>query len=232
MVLLQNPNFNNGQGMSIHIRTKIHSWWSYIESAVVQIGEDRFEVKAGFEDRKFWLNGEAGERLIDSGVLPFTVGGYKIRFRVRKKNEFQFKIFLDDEQFILLRSVEDLLRVEIDNPLIKSFAGSSGLMGNYDVQDMVARDGKTVITDPIEYGKEWQVLADEPMLFHNVEGVQHPETCAMPTVEQVERRRLGEGSFISREDAMKACTFAHPDEMEDCITDVMASNDLDIAGAF
>ena len=44
---MDNPAFGNGLGLRVHIRTKIHTWWSYIESAVVMIGDGILEVKGG-----------------------------------------------------------------------------------------------------------------------------------------------------------------------------------------
>lgn len=233
MVLLQNPDFNNGQGLTIHIRTKISTWWSYIERAVVKIGDDTLEVKSGLEDKQYWANGEAGDKVVDSGRLPFAIGGFPIRFRVRRKNEFQFKIFLNDNQSILIRSVKDFLRVEVANPTVESFEGSSGMMGKAGGASMLARDGVTVINDPNEYGKEWQVRSSEPMLFHTVEGTQHPETCAMPTEDQVavQRRRLAEGP-ISHAAAEKACARVAREDRPDCVFDVLATGDLDMAGAY
>ena len=98
----------------------------------------------------------------------------------------------------------------------------------------MGRDGKTIFTDTDEFGKEWQVLSTEPMLFHNVSGVQHPEVCAMPqsmgsSVKKNLRRRLGE-SLLSTEDAENAC--AHAEEMEDCVADVLATNDKTLAAHY
>lgn len=235
MVLLDEPEFNNGQGLTIHIRTKISTWWSYISNAVVKIGDDTFEVKSGLADKQYWTNGEAGEKLIDSGRISFQIGGFPIRFRVRRKNEFQFKIFLDDGQSILIRSVKDLLRVEIEDPIEEMFSKATGLMGKAGSNaSMLARDGVTVFNTADDYGKEWQVLASEPMLFHNVEGTQHPQTCAMPSEQQSteQRRRLVEGS-ISREAAEDICRrSAAADEVADCVFDVLATGDFDVASAY
>jgi len=43
MVLVESPDFEDGLGLKIHIRTKIKSWFSYIESAAIQIGSDILE---------------------------------------------------------------------------------------------------------------------------------------------------------------------------------------------
>ena len=113
LILMENPHFNNGQGLHIHIRTKIKRFWSYIESAVVQIGDDRLEVKSGVEDRKHWVNGKEQPWIRRSGQLKFKIGGFRGRFRVRNDHQVQYKLFLPDDQVVMIRSVKEMLRVEI-----------------------------------------------------------------------------------------------------------------------
>ena len=98
---------------------------------------------------------------------------------------------------------------------------------------MYARDGVTILDDPNEFGQQWQVLESEPMLFHSVEGVQHPTECAMPdpNLSEKKRRRLGE-SAISPEEAVQACTHVGELEFDACIFDVLATNDKGIARAY
>lgn len=232
MVLVQNPEFNDGQGLYVHIRTKIQRWWSYVDSAVIQIGDDTLEVMGGVAAKRFFVNGERGEPLRVNGMMPFTIGGYAVRYRNLGPNMFQFKIFLANDQTVVLKAVKDFMRVDIEQPSLEDFASSVGLMGSFETGQMVGRDGVTVFTDENEFGLEWQVTQDEPMLFHIVEGVQHPETCAMPNISQ-DSRRLLEGA-ITHEDAEIACSKGKvsPSDLEDCISDVMATNDPDMVGAF
>lgn len=230
LVLLQAPDFNNGQGLYIHIRTKIQRWWSYVESAVVQIGDDTLEVMGGMENKRYFVNGKPGEKLGSSKLLPFTIGGYPVRYRGLNTHQFQFKIFLGDDQNIVFKAVKDFMRVDVENPTVESFGTSVGLMGSFEGDEMLGRDSVTVLHDPNQFGLEWQVQDTEPMLFHDVDGVQHPQACEMPQARQDQRRRL-EGS-MSREQAEIACANVGPDFVEDCVNDVMATNDIDVAGAF
>lgn len=201
-----------------------------LQTAVVQIGEDTLEVMGGVEDKRYWVNGIPGEQKLEvSGMLPFTIGGNAVRFRFLDNRSFQIKIFLHDEQNIVLKAVKDFMRVDIENPQSDSFMNSAGLMGSFEVGGMLARDGKTEINNPNDFGIEWQVRADEPMLFHKVDGVQHPETCEMPSPVK-ESRRLEDS--LSREQAQVACASVDKDDMEACVSDVMATNDVDMAGAF
>jgi hypothetical protein len=98
-------------------------------------------------------------------------------------------------------------------------------MGSWETDKMIARDGITSMTDPIAFGKEWQVLETEPLLFHNAEGVQHPALRAIPEVEQSPRRL---GASISRDQAEIACANVGAEDTEDCVFDVMATNDVDM----
>ena len=228
---LYNPDYNNGQGMRIHIRTKQIRWWSYVAAAVVQIGDDTLEVKSGAQkDSKYWVNGKQGPWLEVGGMQPFTIGGHKVRFRVLDIDKVQYKIFLEDGQTIILKSVKDWLRVEIENHNKETFGSSRGLLGTYGDGLMMARNGTTVIEDPIEFGNEWQVLSDEPMLFHNVDGPQHPESCEMPSSTSTQRR-LGE-HVISREQAKAACSQASASDFNDCMFDVIATGDVAMADSY
>jgi len=238
LVLVKQPTFDNGQGLNIHIRTKIQRWWSYIESAVVQIGSDTIEIKGGSDGRKlFWVNGKPGDPTLvccESRVMPFTIGGHNVRYRVPKDHVFQFKIFLADKQAIVLRSIKEWVSVDIVNPNNATFGSSLGLMGDFQTGAMLGRDGRTRFSDNEdvqinEFGKEWQVHSSEPMLFHSLEySVQYPEECAMPEMgKETVRRRLGSSS-ISHAAAKEACADASKDEKDDCINDVMASNDIDM----
>lgn len=63
-----------------------------MKTAAVQIGDDILEVSSGelVEQGRvtnYWVNGKQGKPLIDSHVLPFTIGGHKVRFRVPKAHQ-------------------------------------------------------------------------------------------------------------------------------------------------
>lgn len=46
-MLFQNRGFVSGLGLEIHVRTKINTWWSFIETAAIRIGNDILEVTGG-----------------------------------------------------------------------------------------------------------------------------------------------------------------------------------------
>ena len=83
------------------------------------------------------------------------------------------------------------------------------------------------------FGQMWQVLPSEPMLFHNVEGPQAPEKCHIPDAADARkrlRRRLKDS--ISEEDARLACSRVDPSDFDVCVFDVMATDDLEVPGAY
>jgi len=233
LVLVDAPEFNNGQGLKIHVRTKIDTWFSYVQSAVVQIGKDRFEAKGGFTSRRFIHNGHPlpMKRVTKkNGILPIKVGGFDVYYLTQRDHiSWKVSIHLPNGQFVSLRSIKEWMRVDIENPLPEYFGSASGLMGPFEGDLMLGRDGATILEDALEFGQEWQV--QEATLFQKEEGPQYPQHCDMPDVDRDTRRALREGA-VTYEDADKACAHLSAAERDDCIYDVIASSDLAIAGAY
>merc|ERR1711862_1024796 len=97
----------------------------------------------------------------------------------------------------------------------------------------LGRDGSTAMDDFTEFGDEWQVLPSEPRLFHEFENPQFPELCIKPEDPRGERRRRLAESSISIEQAEAACkSLADPLSIKDCVYDILATQDLDMVGAF
>jgi hypothetical protein len=234
LVLVDAPEFNNGQGLKIHVRTKIETWYSYVQRVAVQIGDDVFEVQGGFTTRRFFHNGHAlptRKLTKTNGPLPITVGGNEVRYITQKDHvSWKVSIHLPDGQFVSLRTIKNWMRVDIENPLPEYFGSATGLMGSFKEDLMLGRDGATVIEDPIEFGQEWQVRGDS--LFNEADGPQYPQTCEMPAVERSTKRLLAE-SDLTYDMAEKACAhLKNEQERDDCIYDVIASSDTEIAGAY
>jgi len=231
LVLVKNEYFANGKGFNIHIRTHIKTWWSYIEAAVVQIGDNTMEI-SGAEGGWIWLNGEKDGHGIESGDA--ALGGYSIHSK--RINEYQTttRIDLGDNNAISIETFKHFVRVNLKPKTQASFYGSTGLLGSFPEGKMVARDGVTIMEDTNEYGQEWMVHPSEPMLFHDFTASEHPLQCTMPDQEQKKeaRRRLGELA-ITEMDAAQACARVTDGVERDlCIFDVMATNDKDIAGSY
>jgi len=232
LVLVDNPSFHDGLGMSIHIRTKIVTWWSYIHTAVVRIGNETMEVTGGNE-HKFFVNGVEG----DQSVKDFRFSSLGLAVKLKKASDHQLKVRIDllNADAIGFETYKTFVRVNIKmiDPKWKKFEGSNGLMGMYPTGATIGRDGKTTFTDMNAFGQEWQVLESEPKLFRTVDGPQHPTKCIMPEHVSMEqkRRRLG-AAMISQEDAETACARLDPESSDACIFDVLATNDLEMAGSY
>lgn len=245
LVLLQNPDFANKLGLTIHIRTKMESWWSYIEAVVVQIGDQMIEFQGREDDGTpiYWVNGLSGDDHVQSDAnlmalqnqLRAHMPGFAVIYKKLNSKDHQFRIDLNLQgDAISFRNFKKWVQVNVKANKAEHFAGTKGLMGSYPTGALVARDGDTVMTDTDAFGKEWQVLSTEPMLFHEVKGVQHPEVCAMPdatTMAATKKRRLGE-SLVIQEAAEFACAGVDEDNFDACVFDVLATNDVEFAGAY
>jgi len=240
MILLQNPHFSADEhdvdvhqqylqedqaGMDIHIRTVKTKQWSYISSAVLRIGEETFEVttEEGNEP-KYFLNKVERDDL-SKGLTGFSISSVK-------KSQFQldFVVDLGASGTITFRTFKKMIRVDVHALSDDAFGSSLGLMGQYGSGRWMARDRKTVMEDVIEFGMEWQVLPEEPMLFHKVAGPQAPNKCEVPSASASRRRLLD--SSITLEEARIACSRVDEDERDMCIFDVLAMDDKDVAGAY
>jgi hypothetical protein len=228
LVLLQNPGFENGLGMDIHIRTEQLKQFSYVSSAVVRIGSDTLEVMGGNEECSNWINRQDID-ILDEGIVGF-LSGYPIVYEKLNSKQYEYTVKIGKDRAIVLTTFKKFVRVRIEGGTKENFVGSLGLMGSYGAGKMVARDGSTILEDPNAFGQEWQVLPGEEMLFHSVEGPQAPEKCFMPVASTI-RRRLVE-STISQEEAEIACSRVSQEDFEMCVFDVMATGDKDVAGAY
>ena len=106
-------------------------------------------------------------------------------------------------------------------------------VGDFNTGKTLARDGATVLDDFSELGNEWQVLPDDGMLFHDIAEPQFPKRCIEPEDPRGERRRrLGE-SGVTEEQAEAACASLKDEaDRKDCIYDILATQDLEMVGAY
>lgn len=225
LVLLKAFNIEGtGMDLNVHLRTTIMGDYSYVETAAIQMGEDILEVSSWGE---YFINS------VEGAELPATIGGFKVSLARSNDKGEAYEIELSEFDRIYLRNFKKFVAVDIQvsSPV---FHNSLGLMGNATTGSWMARDGKTVLNNPIEFGQEWQVLDSEPKLFANSNRApQHPQTCKMPADVTKDGRRMLRSTSISREAAEAACSHRVEDK-EDCVFDVMATGDLDmaLAGAF
>ena len=144
--MLSNPDFNEGMGMDIHVRTKPRYEYSYIEAAAIRIGNDVLEVGSWGD---YFFNG------VNGGDLPAVMGGkYSVKHvPINKKNhEFIITITEAVEETILVKSYKDLVSVTFKNATFTNFANSQGLMGNYVTGDRLSRNG-ILLNDDTHFGQ-------------------------------------------------------------------------------
>lgn len=229
LVMVDNPSFANGLGLKIHIRTTISTWWSHISTAAVQIGDNTIEVMGNRDGLpKYWIN-QGEEKEVQNGET--MLGDFRLTFKLINNHQANVRLDLEHGNGVSLETYKRFVRVNMGTQQPDYFAGSVGILGSFSEKEMLARDGKTIMEDPIAFGQEWQVLSSEPMLFHDAGEVQHPNKCIMPSVEAKAARRLGEG--VTQDEAELACARVTDGLSRDaCIFDVMATNDKDMAGSY
>jgi hypothetical protein len=221
LVLLHSPTFMSGLGLDVHIRTKIRRDMSYISSAALRIGKDVLEVES---QGVYYLNGAL------NADLPAEFSGFEFLHMQPTDKQHVFEVHLGGRERVKVKTYKDFVSVLIEQGENKHFGDSAGLMGDFRMGHMIARDGKTVIEDANAFGQEWQVLDTELSLFQTIRLPQHPNVCTMPTPMQASqlRRRLSESSSIDELAAERAC--AHWGEgKDDCVFDVLATGDLEMA---
>jgi hypothetical protein len=237
MVLTKDEQFADGLGLDVQIRTKLVRFWSYIKSAVIRIGDDILEVEGTAEqflteeNNRYWINFKYQGKLT-------TLGGFPVTYHVKDKNQGKkwFEIDLSSKypnQKIVVSSFKEFVRVDIQNATTTAFGKTVGLLGDFKTGKTLARDGATEFHDFADFGNEWQVLPSDDMLFHDVSKPQFPERCFEPEDPRGERRRRLDESSVSEEQAEAACSsLTDPADRKDCVYDILATQALDMVGAY
>ena len=223
--MLDAPKFDGNLNLDIDIRTTIQYDYSYIEAAAIRIGEDILEV-ASYGD--YAVNG------VDTpfmGGKAGKLGKYPIYHTEVSKKKHTYDVVLSPTENITLASYKQLVSVHINvgADVEKYFGESAGIMGSFS-GDLLARDGVTTMTDTDAFGQEWQVTDKEESLFRSTRAPQYPEKCMMPAPKSASAsRRLGEN--IAKEAAELACAHKTGAQFNNCVYDVMAIGDLELAQA-
>ena len=238
MVLLDNPDFKDGLGMLVHIRTKIETWWSYVESAVLQIGDETVEITGGKKGQWLFINGIPNEPLENKKWYMGNISGLHVRYRQDGGNG-EARIYFGNSKSkqLHLSTFGEFVKVNLDANEGNHYKGSHGLLGRFPDGRRVGRDGETFIEDVNAFGQEWQVKPDEPRLFRSYEGdwiVPAENKCAMPVetaeTQRLRRRRLAEG--IPVDQAEMACAHLATDDRKACIFDVISTQDIAMANSW
>lgn len=227
-------NFANriGIDLDIHLRTKMVRYWSYIEAAAIRIGADILEVKGssaqedGDDKLQYWSNFEYRGELSDLAGFPVTISPRRNNYVIDFGSAYP-------EQKIEISTFKEFVSVKIIGATEASFGTSIGMTGEFKTGNTLARDGVTELNCFNELGQEWQVLPSDGKLFHEMSRPQFPEHCFLPEDPQGERaRRLAE-SNITEKAAEAACAkLKHELDRKDCVYDILATQDMDMVGAY
>jgi len=230
IVLAKDPNFANGLGLDVHIRTKLIRFWSYIQSAVIRIGSDVLEIqgKPGRleADVHYWINYEYQGELEEFSGFPVTVVPLRTRIDIDLSSVYP-------GQKISLSAFKEFVKISFGNASKEAFGNTVGILGNFTTGETLSRDGVTVLNDFTDLGEEWQVTPADTHLFRLSSFPQFPEPCIEPDDPRGDRmRRLGESS-ITEEQAEAACAGLKDElDRKDCVYDILATQDMDMAGAY
>ncbi|CAJ1959551.1 unnamed protein product [Cylindrotheca closterium] len=234
MVLTRDHNFADGLGLEVQIRTKLVRFWSYIKRAAIRIGDDILEIEGSADpedhDSRYWFNFQyqAGAAFVGGFPLKISNNGLHKRF---------YEIDLSSKypgQKIVISSYREFVRVDFQRTTAEAFGNVVGMMGDFKTGNLLARDGVKEIHDFLEFGNEWQLLPADDMLFHDKAEPQFPKRCIVPEDPQGQRRRRLDESTITMEEAEAACSKVVGDalDIKDCVYDILATQDLNMVGAF
>eukprot|EP00980_Cylindrotheca_fusiformis_P022911 scaffold9915_cov110-Cylindrotheca_fusiformis.AAC.2 len=253
MILVKDEDFADGLGLEVQIRTKLVRFWSFIQNAAIRIGDDTLEMQGSPDlsvnkgNNHYWINSIYQGEVTSLGGFPAEAkyaGKHKGRrwfyskYGGGKKISRSFEIDLSSKypgQKIVIGSYKEFVRVDFHNADSDAFGNSVGMLGDFATGKTLARDGITELKDYTMLGHEWQVLPWDGMLFHNVSHPQFPEKCIEPEAPAVmkrRRRRLGESS-VTEEQAGAACvSIVDVLDRKDCVSDVLATQDLTMVEAY
>ena len=229
-MFLKAPEFAKGLGLTIHIRTKIRYNYSFIESAVIKIGDSILEI-AGWGDHI--LDGIGGVQMpvMMGEDIPVSYFAHKNQKTHIYEIDVSSVSGLPDQR-IVIKSFKDWVSINLDRTQAVDFKGSVGMLGEFPSGRMLARDGATTMDQDFNvFGQEWQVLLEDESLFQNtVRAPQHPQQCVLPTPDSTETIRRLSAGMVTEELAIQACAH-QSSHQEFCVHDVMATGDLELADA-
>ncbi|KAL3936256.1 MAG: hypothetical protein SGBAC_008382, partial [Bacillariaceae sp.] len=228
LVMLKDPEFADGLGLEVHVRTKIVRFWSYIKNVAIRIGNDVLEVEGSADpsddQAHYWMNYEYEGELDTFAGFPVTQSlpsVYKRQYKIDLSSKYK-------DHHIIIQIYKEFVNVQFVGGEA-AYGKTVGLLGDFRTGKTLARDGSTVMHDFTEFGDEWQVLPSEAKLFREASDPQFPELCIKPEDPRGDRRRRLAESNISIEQAEIACsTLKDALSIKDCVYDILATQDLDM----
>jgi len=174
----------------------------------------------------YWINYEHLGELDDLAGFPVSLNDNSDRYTIDLDS-------LYPGEKIEIRTFKEFVGVKVFGASESSFGNSVGIMGDFRSGNTYARDGHTVLNDFNELGNEWQVSPADGHFFLTTSRPQFPEKCMLPENPRGEhKRRLGE-STVSEEEAEAACAGLEDEfSRKGCVYDILATQDLDMVGAY
>ena len=242
LVLLHSDGFHGGLGFDLHVRTTVASFYSYVETAAVRVGDNVVQVLPD----KVYFNGQEHDVGVGtddvgtSNMKPLVFASedrtFKYFFPVDKKRSIGdkriFYLFLNGQSHVEFRFWKNLLTVSLGGRR-EDFGDAIGLLGRFDDGQMISRDNQDFVGTFETYGFEWQVNTGlgDPSLFIDDRSPQLPyERCRLPTAARPSRRHLRHDQKLY-DQAVEACTAAQLSDADKelCIDDVVATGEVDLA---
>ncbi|CAJ1959971.1 unnamed protein product [Cylindrotheca closterium] len=236
LVLAKDEEFANGLGIDVHIRTKLVRYWSYIKTAVIRIGNDILEIEGSATEfdveTHYWVNYEYQAELTEFAGFPVKM--FSQRGTSITKNRIEIDLSSKyPGQKIALSTFKEFVKVDFVKPTVESFGNAVGMLGDFKTGKTLARDGITELNDFTDFGREWQVLPSDKKYFRTSSTPEFPELCIEPEDPRGDRQRRLNESNITEEQAEAACAgLKDALDRKDCVYDILATQDMDMAGAF
>eukprot|EP00977_Amphora_coffeiformis_P016499 scaffold5125_cov156-Amphora_coffeaeformis.AAC.8 len=229
LVMVQSNSFHQGAGLDLHVRTTIEDYFSYIETAVLRVGNDVVE----FHKKNMYIN---NVEIIPSelpvtfgGAFKYTISNGEVETVMNPKFYQYYKVDLNEDSTMLFKFYKQYLTISISGHPA-DFGDSVGLLGEYHTGRMISRSG-VVMDNYKDYGFEWQVNPEDAKLFREDRSPQLPyEVCRLPTAPRPARRLRSATVRLLHDNAHKACSHVpSSSDFDLCIEDVMATGDVGLA---
>lgn len=244
LVFAKSDAFHDGEGLELHVRTKIVSTYSHVEAAALRIGDNVITI-----DNKNHLTFNQKRVTVDD--LPLTFGDYEYKYKINlpfpangkkyKDREIDMKTFKnamvyrldlaeDGSCYIDFKTFGEYMAVHLHGSS-RDFGDSVGLSGHHGTGTMLSRTGE-VMESTVDHGHEWKVRHHERKLFAEDRFFDDSITgCKMPT-ETMDRRSLRGMDRELYENAKNACSNHFPEDFELCVDDIMVAGDVDMVYAW
>ena len=206
----------------IILRNRYGHDYSYIESAAIRIGRDILEVSSF---GAYALNGVEGALGPNGHSVP-RIGGYNIFYEFANGKRHTFVVDIGINEDVTIVAFKEMVSIKILNGTNEHFGNVSGFMGTYHGR-MLSRNGTNLRNNINSLAESWQVQEGEGNLFRMIRSPQAPEKCRLPDSVGKKSRRLGES--LAKEAAKKACQHLKGQAFSFCVSDVLATGDLDLA---